>query len=507
MRRLLTACMLGASAALATAPSPAFAGKADDTLNAAFLGEVATLDNYKETGREGLILARLIYDSLLEKDFATGGFKPELAESYKVVDDTTIDFTLRKGVKFHNGQEMTADDVVYTLNLVASKDYNARYQITVNWIKEVEKLSDYAVRLHMKAPNPLALEMLAGNLPIYPKEYYDKVGPSGMATKPIGTGPYRLVEATPGTRYVFERFEDYYPGSPKGRAQIRRVIMRILPEPNTQYAELINGGLDWIWRVPPDDARNLSRRPNIEIRNAEILRFAYIALNPKIDGGRSPLADLRVRRAINHATNRAAIVKALIGGASRVVTTVCHPLQFGCPSDAEGYAYDPVKAKALLAEAGYPSGFNVELVVSSMPRIQAEAIAADLGKVGIKITINDQQYAPATTMWREGKVAMLMRNWGSYGIADSGLSSGQFFNGIEDDLYQDPQLVGPLQQANASVDQALRKRNYEAAARRIAEEAYWMPLWSYSVTTAVNKDLEVNLNPDEFIDFFRARWK
>jgi peptide/nickel transport system substrate-binding protein len=502
MRKFLTICAL-----LGTLSGPALAGKADDTLNAAFLGEVATLDNYKETGREGLILARLIYDSLLSKDFTTGGFNPELAESYKIVDDKTIDFELRKNVKFHNGQPMTADDVVYTLNLVSSKEYNARYQIAVNWIDKVEKLDDYRVRLHMKAPNPLALEMLAGNLPIYPKAYYEQVGPAGMGVKPVGTGPYRFVEATPGTRYVFERFDDYYSGSPKGKAQIKRVIMRILPEANTQYAELLNGGLDWIWRVPPDDAKNLARRPNVEIRNAEIMRYAYISLNPKLDGGKSPLADVRVRRAINYAVNRQAIAKALIGGASRVMTTPCFPTQFGCTTDVAKYDYDPAKAKALLAEAGYPNGFKVELVVSAMARIQAEAISADLGKVGIQVSLNEQQYAPATTMWREGRAAMLMRNWGSYGVSDSGLSTGQYFSGTEDDIYRDPELVQSLKEANASVDQPLRKKIYEAAAKRVADQAYWLPLWSYNVTMAQNKDLEISLNPDEFIDFFRAHWK
>lgn len=500
---------IGAGALVVTTllAGEAVASRADDTLNAAFLGEVATLDNYKETGREGLILARLIYDSLLRKDFTTGDFKPELAESYQQVDDTTIDFKLRKGVKFHDGQEMTADDVVYTLNLVSSPDYQARYQIAVEWIEKAEKVDDYSVRLKLKKPNPLALEMLAGNLPIYPKKYYEAVGPAGMGVKPIGTGPYRLTAITPGTRFVFERFDDYYANSPKGQAKIKRLIMRVLPEANTQYAELMNGGLDWIWRVPPDDAKNLARNPKIEIRNAEILRFAYVALNPKYDGGKSPLADVRVRRAINHAVNREAIVKALIGGASRVLYTPCHPAQFGCTTDVATYPYDPARAKALLVEAGYPNGFKIELVISSMPRVQAEAIGADLAKVGIQLVLNEQQYAPATTMWREGRAPMLMRNWGSYGIADSGLSTGQYFSGTGDDLYKDPELVGPVQQANTSTDRELRQVKYVKAAQRVAEQAYWLPLWTYSVTTAQNKELEVSLNPDEFIDFFRAHWK
>lgn len=493
--------------AAALLAQPALAGKADDTLNAAFSAEVTTLDAYKESGREGLLLARLVYDSLLSKDAKTGEFKPELAESYKVVDDRTIEFMLRKGVKFHNGQDFTADDVVYTLNLVSSKEYNARYQIAVEWIEKAEKLGDHAVRLHLKRPNPLALEMLAGNLPIYPKAYYESVGSQGMSVKPVGTGPYKLAEITPGTRYVFDRFDAYYEGSPKGKANIKRVIARVLPEANTQYAELVNGRLDWIWRVPPDDARNLSRTPTVAISNAQIMRFAYIAINPGLAGAKSPLADPRVRRALNMAVDKPGIVKALIGGASTPIATPCNPVQFGCSTDVPSYAFDPAKAKALLAEAGYPDGIKLDLVFASIPRIQAEALAATLAKAGVQVTLNEQQYAAAVSAWREGKVQLFMTNWGSYGIGDAGLSVGQFFSGTGDDLVKDKEVVPLLLEANASMDRAKRERDYGTALKRIAGEAYFVPLWTYSVITAHNKGLAITQNPDEFVEFYKAEWR
>src|SRR3981189_296146 len=178
---------------VAAAPS-ALAGKGADTLTLAFRQEITTLDNYQEPSREGLILARLIYVSLLDKDMKTGEFKPELATSWRYGDDRPLEFELRHGVKFHDGTPMTADDVVYTLNLVSTKEYNARYQIAAPWIETPEKANDYKVRLIIKKPYPLALEMLAGNLPIYPKAYYEKAGPSGMGVKPVGTGPHPLVD-------------------------------------------------------------------------------------------------------------------------------------------------------------------------------------------------------------------------------------------------------------------------------------------------------------------------
>lgn len=494
-------------AAMALAAATAFAGKADDTLNAAFIREVTTLDNYRETSREGLILGRLIYDSLLSKDPVTGKFRGELASSYRQVDPTTLEFVIRKGVKFHNGEILTADDVVYTLNRVSSKSYNARYQIAVTWIDKVEKVGEDRVRIRMKEVFPLALEMLAGNLPIYPRAYYEAVGPEGMGTKPVGSGPYRVVEVVQGAKYVLERFDDYYRDSPKGRPAIKRLVVRVLPEANTQYAELLNGRLDWIWRVPPDEAASLASRPNVIIQNTSILRFAYISINSGVLGEKTPLADARVRQAISHAINKPGIVRSLVGGASRPIESACNPRQFGCETAVQQYPYDPAKAKQLLAAAGYPNGFAIDMVVSSVPRSQAEVIASMLSKVGITLKINMQQSAASTSAWRAGKAPLRMADWGSYGIADAGLSTGQFFNGSADDLSRDPEVVDAVKRADATDSRETREKLYSSLLKRIANQAYMVPLWTYSVTTAQSKELNFTLDADEYASFFRATWR
>jgi peptide/nickel transport system substrate-binding protein len=439
-----------AAVAIAAVSGQAMAGKADDTLNVAFEEEVSTLDAYKEISRSGLILARMLHDNLLLKDLKTGEFLPALAESYKVVDDKTLDFVIRKGVKFHDGKELTADDVAYTLTQVSKKEYNTRYQITVNWIESVEKTGPYSVRIKMKFVYPLALEMLAGPLPIYPKHYLEAVGSAGMSAKPIGAGPYRMVESTTGTRFVLERFDDYYAASPKGRPAIKRLVAKILPEANVQYAELMNGQLDWIWRVPQDAAKRLSSRQNLTVKAAPILRFAYLGLNPNYDSGKSPVADVRVRQAINHAVNKDGIIKALVGGAAEPLAAACHPVAFACSKDVVKYAYDPNKAKALLAEAGYPNGFPLELLTAAnFPRAQVEAIVANLNAVGIKASINEQQSAVMRTQYIEGKSPTYLASWGAYGIADAGLGTSPFFGGAGDDVVKDPQVIADLKIADS----------------------------------------------------------
>ncbi len=492
---------------LALAAQPAFADKASNSLNVAFSNEVATLDNYKESGREGLILARLLYDGLLSKDQKTGEFVPELAEAYKILSDTQIEFKIRQGVKFHDGTTMTADDVVYTLNTVSTPEFGARYSIAVEWIDKAEKTDENTVVLTMKSPYPLALEMLAGNLPIYPQTYYESVGSEGMGKNPIGTGPYKLTAITPGVSFTFERFDDYFKGGQKSDAAIETITARVLPEVNTQYAELLSGGLDWIWRVPQDDVEHLASLPSVKIETAPIMRLEYVAMNPNVDGGKTPLADVRVRQAINYAVNRPAIREALVGGGSKLIDSACNPVQFGCETDVTTYEYDPEKAKSLLAEAGLENGFTLPYLYASVSGTNAEAIAADLAKVGINVELNQQQYASAVDVWRKGDAPFFHSNWGSYGIGDVALSVGNFFGGTGDDVVQNSEIVPLIAEANNSLDFDKRKELYSEALKIIAEEAYWLPLWTYSINSAQAADLELDVAPDEFVPFWDASWK
>lgn len=501
MKPLALAC------GLALAAAPAVADKASNSINAAFTAEVATLDSYMESGRVGLIIARVLYDGLLSKNHETGEFVPELATAYKFLSDTEIEFTIREGVKFHDGTVMTADDVVYTLNMVSDPAYGARYSIAVNWIEKAEKTAENTVVLTMKQPFPLALEMLAGNLPIYPQAYYEKVGSEGMGVAPIGTGPYKLVEMTQGVHFVLEKFDDYYAGGQKADAQIDKLDLRVLPELNTQYAELMNGQLDWLWRAPADDVQRLASMPGIKVESAPIMRFEYINMNPNALAGSTPLADLKVRQAINHAINREGIRAALVGPGSMLTNAACNPVQFGCTQDVTTYDYDVAAAKALLAEAGYPDGFTIDLLVTSVPAVNAEAIAADLAKIGITATINRQQYASSVDLWRKGQAPMMLANWGSYGVGDIGLSTANFFGPTGDNMAKNEEVIALISDAGMTQDRDRRAADYDKALKIIADQAYWVPLWTYTVNTPMNKDLELKTNPDEFVPFYDAAWK
>ena len=485
--------------------TPAMAGKENNTLNVAFAAEPEPLDTYKIAGRQGLILARHIYDGLLYKDLDTGEIVPALAESWEFTSPLTMEFTLRKGVKFHNGADFTANDVVQTLNTVITPEYGTRYSISVDWIESVEKLAEDKVRINMSKPFAGAVEMLADALPIYPHDFFSENGSEGMAATPIGTGPYKLVSQEAGIRYEMERFEGHYEGSPKSGATIDNIIVRTMPEMNTQYAELMSGDLDWIWRIPPDQAKQLESR--VQIISAPIMRIGYVGFAPESMGGDSPIADKRVRQALIHATNRAAITDAFAGGASKMLNTACNPAQFGCEQDVTSYEYDPEKARALLAEAGYEDGFEMEMVFAAMPRPTAEAVAADLANVGVTLILNEQQYSSGIGKWRAKELPAFFSNWGSYGIGDAVFILSNFFGGGADDLVQDPELAEWLNVADTASDRDVRAENYSMAVKKIADEAYWMPMYNFNVNYGLAEDLNFTPHPDEFARWWISSWK
>jgi len=319
------------------APS-ARAGKANDTLNILHNIELSSVDNYFNTDRLGVVLCHLIWDSLLYRDFKTGEYKPNLATSWKWVDNRTLEFELREGVKFHNGDAFDADDVVYTLNWVSDPKNGVKTQNNVNWIEKCEKLGKYKVRIKTKKNFPAAPEYIAGVMAIYPHQYYAKVGPEGMGLKPVGTGPYKGVEVVPGKSITLAKNEGYFAGSPKGKPSIGKLHIRFIGEVNTQIAELMSGRADWLWRVPQDQAEKLAKMPKISVETADTMRVFFLQFDAANKKGRnSPLNKVKVRQAIAHAIDRPTIQKTLVKGASQLLHSACYPSQFGCTDDVVRY--------------------------------------------------------------------------------------------------------------------------------------------------------------------------
>jgi peptide/nickel transport system substrate-binding protein len=506
MKAKCTALLALALLALAIAAAPLLAGKKDDTLRWASDREVENVDAYYNSAREGILIARYTWDTLLDRDVKTGEYKPLLAKSIRWVNDTTIDAELREGITFHNGEKFDADDVVFTFNYVTDPANKVVTTTNVGWIKNAEKLGTYKVRIHLKSPFPAAFEYLAGPTPIYPNEYYAKVGPQGMGLKPIGTGPYKVVEVQPGKLVRWVKNDKYFKDSVKGQPGIGTLEFRTLPDPETQVAELLTGGLDWIWRVTPEQAEKLQTVPDIQVLSGETMRVGYVGMRTHTQRN-IVLKDRRVREAIAHAIDRDALSKNLIGEGSRVIHSACFPEQFGCTDKGmPRYDYNPAKSKQLLKDAGFPNGLSIDLY-AYRERPIAEAIIGYLREAGITANLRFLKYSALRDQVRGGDADLFFMTWGSNSVADTSAITGNFFMFQDDDANQDPQVRDWLKTADTSIDAQVRKDNYQKALSRIQQELYWLPLFTYTTYYAINKDLQFTPTTDEIPRFYAARWK
>lgn len=494
-----------AGIALAAATGAAWADKANDTLRVAFSKELENVDSYFNSSREGVVMQRAIWDGLIYRDPITNEYKGNLATDWEWIDDTTIEFTLRQGVTFHDGSAFTADDVVYTVNYVADEANGVKTQRNVNWMKSAEKVDDFTVRIMLKENFPAAIEFLSGPVSIYPSDYYAEVGPEGMGLKPVGTGPYKVTSVVPGQHFVLERNENYH-DSPKGQPAIANVDIRTIPDVNTQMAELFSGTLDLIWQVPADQSERLAERGQFTVANESTMRVGYLSMDAAGRSGEGPMSDIRVRQAINHAINRQELVDALLKGESQVVSTPCFPSQFGCDvTAAVSYDYDPEKAKALLAEAGYPDGFTTEFY-AYRDREYAEAISSYLNAVGIRTDFKMLQYSALRELNMKGETPISFQTWGSYSINDASAMVSQFFKHGSLDDARDDETLEYLNIADSSTDPEVRKENYAKAIARITEQAFWAPMFSYNTNYVFTKEVDYTPTADEVLRFTTMSW-
>jgi peptide/nickel transport system substrate-binding protein len=495
-----------ACAALLAAAGPALAGKKDDTIRFAYDQAPESVDPFFNNVRIGVIIGANVWDTLVTLDPKTNQYKGNLATSWKQIDDKTLEFELRKGVKFHNGEEFDADSVVYTLNFVADPANKVTTQANVNWIDKATKIDKYKVRLTTKQVFPAAIEYLAGPVVIHPAKYYAEVGPKGMNAKPVGSGPFRVTNYVPGKSITLERNPDYFDG-PKSKAKIAKVDIRFIPDRQTQMAEMLSGGADLIMHVPKDQADQAATVPHLQVVSGETMRIVFMQMN-SLDNTPAPqLKDPRVRKAIIHAIDRESIVKNIVGAGSRVLHTQCFPSQFGCTDEgAPRYKYDPALAKKLLAEAGHPNGFETE-IFAYRERNQTEAIINNLQQVGIKAKLTFSQYAAMRDAIRAGKASLTHQTWGSFSVNDVSASTPVWFGGGPDDVTRDKEVQEMLNKGNNSVDPNVRKAAYRDAHKRIAEMAYSVPLWSLPVYYVGAKELNFAAYPDEMVRFWEMTWK
>lgn len=499
---------LGAAAA-ASLPlgTPAFASKSDDTLHIAWRDAVPDVDPYRNNLRTGLIVAHEAWDTLVYRDPHSFEITPALATGWKWTDPQTLDFTLRQGVKFQNGDPFGVDDVVYTFETIL---HDPKVMVPSNFafLAGVEKLDDKNVRFKLKSIFPAALQYFSMVLPIYPKAYREKVGPEGYSKQPIGTGPYKITRVNGTSSIEFERFDGYYRESPKGRPAIKYLKINEVLDAAGELTAFISGQADWIWQFNPDQFQSLHDLPGKTALRAGSMRIGYLQLDAAGRTGKdNPLTKQKVRQAIFHAIDRKSMAHDLVQGNSHPIDAPCYPSQFGCDETAAiAYDYDPAKAKQLMAEAGYAKGFSTTLVSYLLPAWNA-AMQSYMRAVGINVDIQQLQVGAVVQKVLAGQAPMDGGSWGSYSINDVSAILPYFFGGGGNDYARDPELEKLVKAGGSVTDPAERKKDYAQAIHLETEKAYWLPLFTFVTYYAFSSDLNFEPFPDELPRFYLCSWK
>jgi peptide/nickel transport system substrate-binding protein len=502
----LRGTLMAACVTLATTGA-ALAQKSTDTLRITWRDAIPDVDPYYNSLRTGMVVAFQAFDGLVYRDPVTLEIKPDLATSWTQVDPTTIDFTLRQGVKFQNGDPFSADDVVYTLNdIIHDKQVSIPSYFT--FIAGAEKIDDYHVRLKLTRVYPAALENLAMVTPIWPKAYREKVGADAYARAPIGTGPYKITKVDGTTEIDMERYDGYFAGSPKGRPAIRYIKIHEVPDATTEMTELLGGRADWIWGYNADQFANISRVPMLQALRFGTMRFYFMTVDAAgRSGAGNPLTNVKVRQAMLLAIDRSSMAKQLIQGSSQVIDTPCYPSQFGCDvSAAVKYAYDPARAKRLMIEAGYPNGFDTQMISDISPQV-GDSIQNYLKAIGINLHIQQLQTGAADDFEQTGKAPIFLGSWGSNSINDISASMPHYLGGGLDDYARDPGVQKLLAQAGANDDPVARRKAYSAAIHLATQQAYYLSLFSDVRYVAFSKLLNFRGFPDDVPRFYLSSWK
>lgn len=459
------------------------------------------------TSRQMIVLYHNWGDTLLYRDPVKGKIVPCLAESYQWVDPRTIEFKLRKGVRFHNGEPFDARAVKFSMDLLKGPEsLLARY---LAGFDGVEVVDDHTVRIKTSMPDPTALEMITNILYIYPPRYYKKVGREGFEKHPIGTGTYQFVSRKNPSEILFKANPDYF-GGPKGKAKIPNLKVMTVPEEMLQIEAILSGQVDLVRSTSKcqDQIPFVEQSPDLKVKIVGLLRTNFLCMDATGRSGVDFFKDKRVRMAINHAINREKIIMDGYGGYADRTDSVTTPLHFGHEPHVTRYPYDPAKARKLLTDAGYPDGFTVDFF-SAINESAAECIARDLATVGIKTNFKwmGGEWGQFYKKFLRGEVPLALLTWGSYSIFDASAIMNPFFITDAPGCYgTTPEVSRMLDEANQTIDQEKRRELFSKAQKIIAAEAFWAPLCTTQAISVMNKDLNFQPSYDEIDRYFTASW-
>jgi len=453
-----------------------------DMIVVAMANAATNLDPRVGTDEASQKAHQLLYGSLMKIDDQLR-IVPDLAESLEQPDRVTYIARLRKGVKFHNGRELTAEDVVYTYRSFLDPTFRGRsgaYRV----VSSVDAIDRYTVRFTLKEPfGPFPINLVMGIV--------QAGSGSANARQPIGTGPYRLEQFVLDDRLVLKPFPDFYGGAPANSG----VVLKVVPDDTMRGLELRKGTVDLVINdLSPDVVWQLQAEGRVQVTTAPGTDYAYIGLNQK-----DPvLANADVRRAIGFAIDREAIVKYLRRGYASVAVGIVPPMSWAFERNVFDFRYDPAEARRLLDAAGYPDPdgdgprprfkLSLKTSTSEVYRVQAAAIQRDLARVGVAVDVRSSELLTLLSDAARGNFQMYTLQW--VGVTDPDMLRRVYHSkqappvGLNRVFYRNLEVDRLIDEAAVAVEDDTRRALYTEAQRLIAEDVPYISLW-YKTNVAV----------------------
>lgn len=517
------------AAAAAAAISVAAPAANAETFKFAFQGNLSSLDPHSLN--ESFLLNTLgnIYEGLSMYD-ENLGIVPGLAESWETIEPTKWKFNLRKGVKFHNGNDFTAQDVVFTWKRALTEGSDQK--VRASKIKAIEVVDDHTIIVETPAPNPILTSDLVF-VYIMDKEWSEKnkateaTSPSADNTNNYanlnanGTGPYRVVEHKADIKSTFEKNPGYWK---KTNSNVTKIEFTPIKEAATRVAALISGELDLVYPVPVQDWKRLDEAKGVKALAGPEARTIFLGMDQGRDEllysnikGKNPFKDIRVRQAFAHALNLDAIKKKVMRGAATPSGLMVAPQINGHNAEINvPYAYDPKKAKALLAEAGYADGFEVTMDCPNNRYVNDEKICqaavSMLAKVGVKVDLLAQpksKYFGKVLAQGGYDTSFYLLGW-TPGTMDSENVLSTLLScqnketkagGFNLGNYCNPKVDELARKVGSETDQAKRNAMIKEAFSIVKAEYGYLPLHQQPLSWGVSDRVTVNQRADNGLDF------
>ncbi len=462
----------------------------------ALSGQILSLDPQRSAGTPSEAVRRQMFEGLVSSD-QNNQIHPLLAEKWTVSEDgLTWTFYLKKGVKFHDGTDMTSRAVVKCFERLLSKDTGSNRRYLYDDFESVKAVDDYTVAVKTKVRKANFLHLMAyGGAHVISPDSIDKYG-KAITDHPVGTGPYMLKDKLTGEYVDLVRFDGYWGGKPK----LAGIKFMTVKEEATRVTMLEKGEADFIVNVPPQDMDRLTKNKKIGVRRDPSNRVAHIGLNV----ARKPFDNKKVRQALNYAVNPELIIKGVCGGVGAPAQSILAPATWGF-APVSLYKYDPEKAAALLKEAGFPKGFKAKLWTPQgryfRDKETALAVAGQLKKVGVDLEVEVIDWGQYLKLLRLGldqgnKVEAYMLGWESvtgeanYLMKAVFSSKNQPPKGWDTMFYKNARVDELTELTGQTMDDQERKAQFKEFQEIVVEEAPWIPLYVYEQLSAYRADLK-----------------